>query len=58
VLANNYSDAEQQFLADDLISSWKQINERIEETQKAIQISKIETRIMLDYLKEITIDVG
>ncbi len=47
-----------QSLTDDLIASWKQANKRIEEAQEAIQISKIETRVMLDYLKEITIDVG
>lgn len=52
------SDLEQQSLTDELIASWKQANQRIEEAQKAIQISKIETRVMLDYLKEITIDVG
>jgi hypothetical protein len=42
----------------DLFISINQANQRIEENQKAINISKAETRVMLDYLKEITKNVG
>jgi hypothetical protein len=52
------SDSEKESEFNDLLLSINQANQRIEENQKAIDISKAETRVMLDYLKEITKNVG
>jgi hypothetical protein len=52
------SDSDKESDFNDLLLSMNQANQRIEENQKAIDISKAETRVMLDYLKEITKNVG
>jgi hypothetical protein len=52
------SDAEKESELNDILLSINQANQRIEENQKAIDISKAETRVMLNYLKEITENVG
>jgi hypothetical protein len=48
------SDSEKIAIIDEILSSINQINKRIDENQKAINISKVETRVMLDRLKELT----
>lgn len=48
------SDTEKIAIIDDILSALDLCNERIEENQKAINISKIQTRVMLDQLKELT----
>jgi histidinol dehydrogenase len=55
---NEKSDLEKESLIDDILLSIQHANKRIDENQKVIDISKAETRIMLDYLKEITKNVG
>jgi hypothetical protein len=45
------SDAEKIAIIDNIFSYLEQADKRIEENQKAIDISKIETRIILELLK-------
>lgn len=51
-------DLEKELELNNLLLSINQANQRIEENQKAIDISQAETRVMLDYLKEIIKNVG
>jgi hypothetical protein len=53
-VVDSSSDSEKIAIIDNILFSLEQANKRIEENQKAIEISKIETRVMIDRLKELT----